>query len=235
MLVHGLTIIVSPAASDPFTRDLCTMDAFTPEQEKWNARTHFAGVAVGLVAAPVLLWSAHNAPHATAADFAGAAVYSFAFILVFALSACYHYFKKPKLKYRFEIFDHVGIYFMIAGTYTPFLLAFAEAADQWWMLIGIWVVAFLGSLFKSIFPDRFRIFSMLIYVVMGWLMVVAPESFKDALPGAQFYWILAGAACYIGGLVFYIWPLFRYHHAVWHLFVLAGAMCHYVGVITMFL
>jgi hemolysin III len=154
--------------------------------------------------------------------------------MVFTFSALYHYHSAPALKDRFEIWDHIGIYFMIAGTYTPFIIAYADQEDRILLLFGVWALAVIGSVFKYFFPARFRILSMLLYVVLGLLWFLAPASFKENVPTVQFYWILAGAIVYCSGLFFYVKASFKHHHAVWHLFVLVGACCHYVGVITMF-
>lgn len=211
------------------------MEAFSKEQERINANSHFLGLVVGLVAIPILLTVVLLSPHTGNLDLAGVFVYGLGFLMVFTFSALYHYFSRPALKYRFEIWDHIGIYCMIAGTYTPLIIAFAERQDMVWMLGGIWSLALAGGVFKYFFPDRFRIVSMLIYVVMGLLWFVAPASFIDAIPMAQFNWILAGAVVYCAGLLFYLWAFFKHHHAVWHLFVLGGALCHYVGILGVYL
>lgn len=211
------------------------MEEFTRVQERVNANSHFAAAAVGLIAIPVLVWVVVRSPFTDLADLAGVLIYGLSFILVFTFSALYHFYDRPEMKHRFEIWDHVGIYLMIAGTYTPLIIAFAEREDQVWMLAGIWSLALAGSVFKLFFPARFRILSMLVYVVMGLLWFVAPASFIDAIPAIQFNWILAGALVYIAGLLFYLKALFKHHHAVWHLFVFGGAACHYVGILWIFL
>ncbi len=211
------------------------MEEFSREQERVHANSHFVAAGIGLIAIPVLVVVAAMSPTSGTADLLGVLVYGLGFILVFTFSALYHYFTRPKMKHRFEIWDHIGIYFMIAGTYTPLIVAFAEREDQVWMLTGIWSLAAVGSVFKLFFPSRFRILSMLVYVVMGLLWFVAPRSFIESIPALQFNWIVAGAVVYLSGLLFYLWAFFKYHHAVWHLFVLGGAACHYVGILGIFL
>jgi len=213
---------------------LYPMEEFSPAQERVNALSHFIAAGLGLIAIPTLLAVVGFSSDTDNADLLGVGIYGIGFIAVFMLSAFYHHFSQPKVKYRFEIWDHIGIYFMIAGTYTPLIIAYAEAEDQIWMLAGIWLIALGGGFFKVFFPDRFRILSMLVYVVMGLLWFVAPQSFLDAIPAAQFNWLIAGAAVYIAGLFFYLKPLFTHHHAVWHLFVLGGAVCHYVMILRVF-
>ncbi len=211
------------------------METFTPVQEKLNAGTHFLGLLIGLIAIPILLFFVISSPVSTVVDLAGTMVYGLGFIMVFAFSALYHHHTEPKLKYRFEIWDHFGIYFMIAGSYTPFILAYAKGSEQIALLIAIWIFAIMGSIFKFFFPDRFRIVSMLIYIAMGLLIVASPQDFKDALPAELVWWLAAGAVFYITGLIFYLWAIFKHHHAVWHCFVLAGACCHYMAVLKIYL
>lgn len=208
---------------------------FTREQEKINALVHFIGLGIGVVAVPILITVVFLAPYSTDWDLLGALVYGMGFIMVFTFSALYHHFHQPGLKNRLEIWDHIAIYFMIAGTYTPFILAYAAPEDRVGMLVICWGLALVGSIMKIFFTGKFRIFSMLIYVAMGLIIVAAPESFKSAIPSAQTGWILAGALVYLAGLVFYLGSFFRHHHAVWHLFVLGGALCHYVGIFKMFI
>jgi len=210
------------------------MEAFSKDQERLNANSHFLGLGLGLFAIPALITVVALSGRTSNADLAGVVVYGLGFLMVFTFSALYHYFSRPSIKYRFEIWDHIGIYAMIAGTYTPFIIAFADKADRYWLLLGIWSLAAIGGLFKYFFPDRFRIVSMLLYVAMGMLWVFAPHSFKEAIPSLQVFWIMAGVVVYVSGLLFYLKPIFKHHHAVWHLFVLGGALCHYVGILTMF-
>jgi len=207
---------------------------FSREQEKFNAITHFMGVALGLVALPFLILTAYRTPKSTNEEIIGLFFYGLGFLMVFAFSGLYHYYSDGKVKNRLERWDHVGINFMIAGTYTPFVIAYADPTSAWWLLSVIWGLAAFGSVFNSIFPDRFRILSMLIYVGMGLIILLAPDSFKSAIPSEQVHWIIAGAAVYILGLIFYVWTFFYQHHAVWHLFVLGGAVCHYFGILGMF-
>lgn len=221
-------------ASHQDNQEQC-MEEFSKEQERVNASSHFVAAAIGLIAIPLLVWVVMRSPDASNGDLLAVLVYGVGFVLVFTFSALYHFFSRPKMKHRFEIWDHIGIYFMIAGTYTPLIIAFAEREDQVWMLAGIWSLAAMGSVFKLFFPARFRILSMLVYVVMGLLWFVAPQSFLEAIPAMQFNWILAGALVYTAGLLFYLWAFFKHHHAVWHLFVFGGAACHYVGILGMYL
>ena len=208
---------------------------FTREQESINALIHFIGLGIGVVAVPFLIVSVFLAPYSTDWDLFGASVYGLGFIMVFTFSSLYHHFRQPKHKNRLEIWDHIAIYIMIAGTYTPFILAYAVSEERFVMLGVVWSLAIVGSVLKIFFTGRFRIFSMLIYVAMGLMILAAPASFKAAIPAEQASWILAGVLVYMAGLIFYLCSFFRHHHAVWHFFVLGGALCHYVGIFKMFI
>jgi hemolysin III len=208
---------------------------FDREQEQMNAITHWIGLALGIVAVPILILAAYKSPISTNGEILGLILYGLGFLMVFAFSALYHHFSEGRLKNRLERWDHIGINFMIAGTYTPFVLAYANPASAWWLLSVIWGLAALGSVFNSIFPDKFRLLSVIIYVGMGLIIVLAPESFKSAIPSEQMQWIIAGAAVYIAGLIFYLWSFIYHHHALWHLFVLGGAICHYFGILGIFI
>lgn len=208
---------------------------FSRGQERANAWVHFVGIAIGAVAVPLLIYLVIRAPSTSVWEVFGAALYGLGFMMVFTFSSLYHSFSNPRIKASLEIWDHIAIYFMIAGTYTPFAMAYAEWKDRALILTVIWSIALAGSVLKIFFTGRFRILSMLIYVVMGLLIVAAPESFKSSIPSAQLSWIIAGAVTYIAGLIFYLGAFFRHHHAVWHLFVLGGAICHYIGILKIFL
>jgi len=212
------------------------MEDFGRDQEVWNVRTHALGVVAGLVGIPVLLAMASLQPEGIVVDeFTALCIYGLGFLMVFTFSALYHFFETPKRKYALEIWDHFGIYFMIAGTYTPFVVCYAEPGDKALLLATVWGLAILGSIFKGFFPAKFRMLSMFLYVAMGLVMVFAPQSFKAAIPQIQMWWIIAGAVVYIVGLIFYVWALFRHHHAIWHLFVVGGALCHYYGILLIYL
>jgi len=113
-------------------------------------------------------------------------------------------------------------------------LAYANPEDAKLMLWILWGLAFAGTVFKVFFTGKFRLVSTLIYLAMGWMVVFAPDSFSENLPQEQFYWIAAGGACYTIGAVFYLVKKIPFHHAIWHVFVLGGAFCHYLGILKIF-
>jgi hemolysin III len=210
------------------------MSDYAPAHEKVNIITHLLGFLFGLVGLPFLVATISQSAETTKGDVAGAIVYGLGFLMVFGFSSLYHAQKEMKPRMLMKIWDHISIYYLIAGTYTPFLLAYAEPEDANLMLWIIWGLALAGTVFKVFFTGKFRVVSTLIYLAMGWMVVFAPDSFSENLPQEQFYWIAAGGACYSIGAVFYLVKKIPYHHAIWHMFVLGGAFCHYVGVLKIF-
>ena len=133
-----------------------------------------------------------------------------------------------------KIWDHISIYYLIAGTYTPFLISYASPKDSQFLLIILWGLALFGTIFKIFFTGKYRLISTGVYLAMGWLVFAAPDSFMDALPTSQFSWIAIGGASYTIGVIFYLVKSIPYHHAIWHVFVLGGAIAHFIGIYTIF-
>jgi hemolysin III len=210
------------------------MSDYAPNHEKANIITHLFGFLFGLVALPFLVAAISKSGESTSGDVAGGIVYGIGFLMVFGFSTLYHAQKESKPRMLMKIWDHISIYYLIAGTYTPFLLAYAELADAKLMLWILWGLAFAGTVFKVFFTGKFRVVSTLIYLAMGWVVVFAPNSFSENLPQEQFYWIAAGGACYTIGAVFYLVKKIPFHHAIWHVFVLGGAISHFIGIMKIF-
>ncbi|GGB06154.1 PAQR family membrane homeostasis protein TrhA [Puia dinghuensis] len=205
------------------------MESYTRKQEIVNGLTHATGVLFGLTGLPLLPGIA--TAHGNTAGVIGSCVYGICFLLLFASSTVYHLTNSPRKKRVFKIFDHIGIYFFIAGTYTPFLLVYMHNSFGMTLLIILWSLTVAGTLFKAWFTGKFEIISTLIYLAMGWIMVVGGRKFFDVLPHEVLVFIFAGAALYTIGVFFYLWDKYQYTHAVWHGFVLTAAICHYVAVL----
>ncbi len=210
------------------------MSDYAPNHEKANILTHALGFVFGLAAMPVLVYIISENQETTLGDVGGSIAYGIGFLMVFGFSTLYHAQKKIKPRQLMKIWDHISIYYLIAGTYTPFLLAYSTPEDAALMLWIVWGLAFAGTLFKVFFTGKFRLVSTLIYLAMGWLIVLSPDSFKEALPSEQFAWIAIGGASYTIGVVFYLVKSIPFHHAIWHVFVLGGAICHYMGIYKIF-
>lgn len=202
---------------------------FTLKQEIVHSTIHGFGILFGIISIPIL--TALAAKNANVPAIVGASIYGFTFLMLFTFSTTYHGFQQPQVKRVLEVFDHISIYFLIAGTYTPFLLIYLSNPFGNMLLIILWSLTLLGILFKILFTGRFEIISVLIYLAMGWILLVGGKRFFTALPSDVLTFIFIGGALYSIGIIFYLWEGFKWHHAVWHLLVLAAAVCHYVAVL----
>jgi hemolysin III len=205
------------------------MESYTRHQEMVNGLTHAAGILFGLAALPILPGIATL--HGNMQGLIGSSIYGFCFLLAFTASTIYHLTKEPRRKKTFKVFDHISIYFFIAGTYTPFLLVYVHNSFGLTLLTILWGLTAVGIIFKLLFTGRFEIVSTLIYLAMGWIMIAGGRNFFDQLPAQVLTFIFIGAGLYSIGVFFYLWDRYRYTHAVWHAFVLAAAVCHYVAVL----
>ena len=199
-------------------------------EELANALTHGLGAAAALAGGAVLITLA--AVFGDGWQLAGAIVFGVCLLLLYLASTLYHSVSDPIAKARLKVLDHCAIYLLIAGTYTPFTLIGLRGPWGWSLFGAIWTLAAAGIVFKLFFTGRFRLLSTLIYVAMGWLVLVAIKPLLVALDDWTLGWLLAGGACYTLGTFFYHRPSMRYSHAVWHLFVVAGSVCHYVAVMA---
>ena len=199
------------------------------KKEIANSLTHGLGVLFGLVSIPVLIAIATNAEDVPA--IVGTSIFGFSFLMVFACSTIYHSISHPSVKLAMRTMDHISIYFMIAGSYTPFVLIFSYNQVGLVILSILWGLTLVGIIFKIFFVQKFKLVSTLVYVAMGALILVAPQEFRAAIPENTFLMLAVGGAFYIVGVVFYMWEKLTFNHAIWHLFVLAGSICHYVAVL----
>ncbi|RXK60411.1 hemolysin III family protein [Lacibacter luteus] len=196
-----------------------------------NSITHGIGILFGIAALPVLSALAATKNHTVAV--VGAAVYGFSFLLVFTFSTLYHAFQNPRVKKVLNVFDHISIYFLIAGTYTPFLLNYMMNVTGITLLSVLWGLTIVGIVFKLFFTGRFNYASTAVYIAMGWILLFGGRSFFAAIPWPVLTMIIIGGVLYTVGTLFYLWEKLYYHHVIWHLFVLAAAICHYVAVLLM--
>ena len=200
-----------------------------PKLELVNSLLHVAGVFFGLIFIPYLLLIALK--KANNILVAATGMYGLAFIMVFTFSSLYHGLLQPKIKHLFEILDHVSIYFLIAGTYTPLVVIFVNTPFGVVLLIALWFLTIIGSLFKLFFTGKFEILSTIIYILMGLLLLTGGKRFFISIPPSVTTLIITGVGLYCMGVIFYLWKKFTYHHAIWHLFVLTAAICHYFAIL----
>ncbi len=199
------------------------------QQELVNSIVHGFGIIFGIVSIPILIAFAiksNNTPGVI-----GAAIYGFCFLQLFTFSTLYHGFQHAQAKRIFEILDHISIYFLISGTYTPFLLIYMNNAFGITLLSVLWGLTALGIVFKIFFTGKWDIISTFVYIAMGCIMIVGGRTFFETIPIEVLTMILIGGGLYLLGVIFYLWKKYPYNHAVWHFFVLAAAVCHYVAIL----
>jgi hemolysin III len=196
--------------------------------ERFNSITHLVGTVLALIGAAALVTSA--AQHADARTITAVAVYGGMLVILYVSSTLYHSLQ-GLAKRIFHVFDHCTIYLLIAGTYTPFMLVTLRGAWGWTLFALVWTLALAGVLKDALLHGRFRSISIILYMLMGWLVVVAIGPLRRALPAAGIAWLLIGGIVYTVGMIFFaLSKRVRYTHGVWHLFVLGGSVCHYVAV-----
>lgn len=199
-------------------------------QEAANSLTHGAGLLASLIALPVLLLAV-TSDNGDGWHLTGSIVYGVSLILLYGASAFYHALPDGPRKHTFRVLDHSAIYLLIAGTYTPFMLGALRGPWGWTMLAIVWSLAVIGIVGKCTLGFRFPWLSTALYLGMGWLIVIALPAMRQFVPPAGLAWLLAGGLCYTGGVFFYVRDRrWRYGHALWHLCVLGGSVCHYVAV-----
>jgi len=198
-------------------------------KELVNSIIHAMGILFGIVAVPLLTTLAVRSNNIHAIT--GACIYGFTFLMVFSFSTSYHGFQQPRVKKVLEILDHISIYFFIAGTYTPLIFVYLNNTKGMVMLTVLWGLTLAGIFFKVCFGCRFNILSTIAYLLMGWMLVWTGGDFFRTMPSQIIAFILLGGVLYTTGVVFYLWEKLTWHHAIWHLFALGGAICHYVAVL----
>lgn len=200
----------------------------TPFEEKLNTLSHGIGAVLGIAALVILI--IFNTSKTNFSLFS-VIVYGASIIVLFTASALYHAVKREKLKHYFRILDHISIYLLIAGTYTPVTLIALEQSSGWPLFYIVWVIAALGLILKIFFTGKFEFLSILLYLVMGWLVVFDFSYLSESIGSNGVFWLFAGGLFYTVGIVFYAIERVPYNHVIWHLFVLAGAICHFFMVL----
>ena len=205
-----------------------TVDNESLIEELANGITHGVGLALSVVGLAVLF--VLSVMHGTAWHIAGCTTFGVTLVLLYTASTLYHSLRTPRLKRIFRILDHAAIYLLIAGTYTPFTLVNLRGFWGWTLFALVWSLSVFGILWKLFHVDKFQLVSTLIYIGMGWLAVIAVKPLFAAIPLSGIVWLVAGGLFYTFGATFLGFKRVRYHHAIWHIFVLAGSVCHYFAV-----
>ncbi len=202
-------------------------DVLHRRAEVANTLTHGAGLLAAVAATPILVVQAVT--RGGPADVVGAAVFGATLILLYLASTAYHATPRGRMRDLLRRLDHSAIYLLIAGTYTPFTLGVLKGGWGWTLFGIVWAAAALGVAIKVFAGVRRPLVSTGLYLVMGWLVLVAIGPLVRALPPAGLAWLVAGGVAYSAGVPFYLARRLRYGHAIWHLFVLAGSTCHVVA------
>jgi hemolysin III len=197
-------------------------------EEIFNSIIHGTGILISLVGLVLLI--VFSSLYGKASHIISCTIFGITLVLLYTASTLYHSFREPQIKHVFRIIDHSCIYALIAGTYTPFMLVAVRGALGWTMFAIVWSLTLLGILFKVFFIHRFKILSTLAYILMGWLVVFAIKPIFQTLPGSAIVWLISGGLAYTGGTIFYAWKRLPFNHAIWHLFVLTGSICHFFAV-----
>ena len=196
----------------------------SPFEEKINAITHAIGALLGIVALVLLIIFDTNK---TDWSLFSVIVYGISIIILFLASTFYHAVEGEKRKHYFRIVDHISIYFLIAGTYTPVLLIVLRDSLGWPLFWTVWGIAAFGVILKLFFTGKYELFSTLLYLVMGWLIIFDFSNLSTAIGPDGILWLFAGGLSYTVGIIFYVIQKIPYNHVIWHLFVLSGAICHF--------
>lgn len=203
---------------------------YTWQEDIANSVTHGIGILLSVAGLLYLLMLAEHAYSAIALT-----IYGVSSIALYTASTAYHFVQQPIIKHRFRLLDHGSIYLLIAGSYTPYLTLGISSTSGTITLASVWCVALMGMAFKLFSPNplRYEKYSLASYIGLGWaILFILPEMLTTVAP-AVISWLLIGGLSYMIGILFYKWETLPYNHAIWHLFVLAGSICHFFSILTL--
>ena len=203
------------------------IQVYALQEERINAISHAIGAVLAAIATIFMLIKGSYLP---TWQFFGLVVYGLSMVLLFSSSAIYHFSVDERKRQWFKKLDHTAIYYLIAGTYTPFLAIAIPTAKAHYLLLALWVIAAIGTLFKLVFIHRFQKISLIAYLVMGWLAVLVMDDMQRFLSSGALKLLVIGGLAYTIGALFYALKRVRYTHAIWHIFVLIGAGSHFFAI-----
>lgn len=204
---------------------------YNPTEEIAASMSHGVGLGLSIIGFGMLVYLG-----ATRGDIwllVSFVIYGLSLIALYLASTLYHGVQRPEIKRRLRVLDHIGIYLLIAGTYTPFLLAGLRNPLGWTALAIIWGMALLGILWKIFFLGQFEVLAVIGYVVMGIAGVVLIRDLLAVVPSVTLVWLAIGGAIYLAGILFYAWERIPYHHVIWHGFVLTASLFHFLAVLSL--
>lgn len=202
---------------------------YTLGEELFNSISHGVGVLLSIAALVLLI--VFGAKSGGGYNLAAGIVYGISLIILYTMSMVYHIVHGKRGKAVMRIFDHCSIFVLIAGTYTPYLLVTLNKTLGWVMFGIIWGMAVIGIILNSIDLEKFKVFSLICYVVMGWAIIFTIKPIIAAIPFMGILLLILGGVIYTVGIIFYVLKKYKYMHSVWHLFVLGGSICHYMSIL----
>ncbi|MDT0540230.1 MULTISPECIES: PAQR family membrane homeostasis protein TrhA [Croceitalea] len=189
-------------------------------EEKLNTYSHAIGIILSFIGGYLIINKAGTLN-------IGLIIYSLSLIVLFSASTLYHWVSNPTKKKRLRILDHISIYYLIAGTYTPVCLTLLKDSKGTLILCIVWIIAFFGTILKLFFTGKFEIFSLVLYGVMGWVIVIDSNYLLSNSSSIALFYLALGGAFYTIGIIFYTIKKIPFNHFIWHLFVLGGAISHW--------
>ena len=207
------------------------LPTYTLGEELTNSISHGIGACLSVAALVLcIVRAAFNIESVGAAGVVGASIYGSTLVILYCMSTLYHAITNKTARRVFRVFDHTSIYLLIAGTYTPVTLVTLRGTIGWVLFGIVWGIALLGIVLNAISIEKFKVFSIISYIVMGWAVVLGGKSVISALPKGGLIFLLIGGVCYTVGIIFYAMKKFKYMHSVWHFFVLGGSITHFFAV-----
>lgn len=215
----------------PFTKNKIPLYEYSLKEEIANSITH--GIGAGLSVAGLTLLVVLAAIYGDVWRIVSFSIFGSTLVILYLASTLYHSFQNPRVKRVLRVLDHASIYLLIAGSYTPFLLVSMRGVWGWTMFGVVWGLALMGVTFKVFFIGRYEVLATAAYVLMGWLCVIAFKEMLVRVPPGGVTFLIIGGVVYTVGVIFYAWHKLPYNHAIWHLFVLGGSICHFFAVINL--
>jgi hemolysin III len=202
---------------------------FSIIEEIWHAITHGLGLALSIAGLTIMV--AFASMDGSIITVVSSAIFGTTLILLYGSSTLYHAITHHDIKQRFQQFDHASIYLLIAGSYTPITLVSLGGAWGWSIFVAVWTIAMIGICLTFVYPRRFEKLSLLLYVIMGWIIIIAIKPLLESMESGGLWLLLAGGLSYTVGILFYVWEKLPFNHAIWHLFVLGGSILHFFMVL----
>src|SRR5690554_4644045 len=202
---------------------------YTLGEEIAHSVTHGIGALLGVAALVIMVW--YSVTEGTVWHLVSGIIYGSSLILLYMASTLYHAITNMRAKRILQLMDHAAIFILIAGTYTPFLLVNLRGPWGWSLFTVIWTIAIAGVFLETMKKERIKWLSLTLYLGLGWMAVIAIKPMLELVNSTALWLLLAGGLSYTLGVVFYVWKSMRYHHAIWHLFVLSGSVFHFFSIL----